>query len=284
MFSIIFSNILLQLLYFIGILFVVGFLIRVLNKLFYRMLNYKKYVVYGTGIIGTPFHELSHALMCLVFGHKILEIKFFQIDEESGTLGYVSHTYNHKNIYQVIGSFFIGTAPIFVGTIFICVLIKAMIPAAAVEIEAYLQDFALAQSMGISVYSLKYAAITFSGMVGAILSCIDLGAIWWGFAVIALCIAIHMNLSQADISHSVKALPYLIGAFVVFNLLFGVIAFSTYETAVYYINLAGGYFVGILLLALMLSIACVAIATAIKYGKSGIVAAVKLVAKRFKPI
>ena len=284
MFPIIFSNILLQLLYFIGILFVVGFLIRVLNRTFYSMLNYKKYVVYGTGIIGTPIHELSHALMCLVFGHKIVEIKLFQIDEESGTLGYVKHNYNRKNVYQVIGSFFIGTAPIFVGSLFICVLIKALLPEASVEIDAYLHDFALVQSMGISVYSIKYAAITFFGILTAILASIDVGVIWWGFVLVALCVGIHMNLSGADVHNSLGALPYLIGAITVFNLVFGVVAFSVYENVAFYINLAGGYFMGILLFALMLSVACVAVAAMIKYGKSGLIRLIKFAATKFRPV
>ena len=59
---------------------------------------------------GVAVHELGHALFCIIFRHKIEDMKLFS-PEEDGTLGYVSHTYNTKSIYQRIGNFFIGTGP-----------------------------------------------------------------------------------------------------------------------------------------------------------------------------
>jgi len=71
-------------------------------------------VIYLSAWIGTPIHELSHALFCLVFGHKIQRIVLFNPDKR-GTLGYVSHSYNNRNLWQVMGNFFIGVAPLFGG-------------------------------------------------------------------------------------------------------------------------------------------------------------------------
>ena len=108
----IFSAFLMQLIFTVGIIVLFGLIVAMLNKMFYRNLaSFGMAPCYITGFIGTPIHELSHALFCLIFGHKIHEIKLFQIGGD-GTLGYVNHSYNPKNIYHKIGNFFIGVAPI----------------------------------------------------------------------------------------------------------------------------------------------------------------------------
>jgi hypothetical protein len=74
------------------------------------------------GWLGTIVHELGHALFCLIFRHKITAIKLFDPDPETGTLGYVEHTYTPTNLYQLAGNFFIGIGPILLGTAIICLL------------------------------------------------------------------------------------------------------------------------------------------------------------------
>jgi hypothetical protein len=75
------------------------------------------------GWLGIGVHELGHALFCIIFGHKITEMKLFGQNSETGTPGYVKHTYNRKNIYQMTGNFFIGIGPIFLGTAAISLLL-----------------------------------------------------------------------------------------------------------------------------------------------------------------
>lgn len=67
--------------------------------------------------LGTICHESGHALFCIIFRHKIKEIKFFSLGSGDGTLGYVNHTYESKSIYQSTGNFFIGIGPILLGTV-----------------------------------------------------------------------------------------------------------------------------------------------------------------------
>lgn len=85
---------------------------RLVFSLSANMLHGK--VIYLSAWLGTPIHELSHALFCLVFGHKIQRIVLFNPDKR-GTLGYVTHSYNNRNLWQVMGNFFIGIAPLFGG-------------------------------------------------------------------------------------------------------------------------------------------------------------------------
>ena len=63
---------------------------------------------------GVMIHELSHALFCIIFRHKILDMELFN-PREDGTLGYVNHAWNPKSLYQRIGNLLIGTGPIWGG-------------------------------------------------------------------------------------------------------------------------------------------------------------------------
>lgn len=84
-------------------------------------------LIFLSAFIGVPVHELSHALFCLLFGHKIKKIKLLQFDG-SNTLGYVQHNYNPNNVYQQCGRFFIGVAPIIVGLITVGLLTITLFP------------------------------------------------------------------------------------------------------------------------------------------------------------
>jgi len=71
--------------------------------------------IYVLGWLGTPVHELGHALMCVLFRHEIKEIKLFAPDKKTGQLGYVLHGFDPKSIYQQVGNFFIAIGPILLG-------------------------------------------------------------------------------------------------------------------------------------------------------------------------
>lgn len=72
-----------------------------------------------TGLIGTPVHELSHAIGCFVFGMRVTGIAFYRPDPASGTLGYVNFVYNPSRVTHKIGLLCVGISPVIAG---VCVI------------------------------------------------------------------------------------------------------------------------------------------------------------------
>lgn len=68
------------------------------------------------GGLGVFIHESSHALACLLFGHRITEMQLINFklrDNPDRSLGHVTHTYRTGKIWPTIGNLWIGLAPIF---------------------------------------------------------------------------------------------------------------------------------------------------------------------------
>ena len=207
-------NIALQLGYFIVAIYLGGFIISLINRGFYGLFNNSPVVIYATGFIGTPIHEISHALMCLIFAHTIDEIKFFQIDDQNGVLGYVRHSYNPKNIYAVIGNYFIGVAPIVMGCGLLCLSMHLLLPSVFVAVG----------EIGSTVNSDAFSFALLGRKVGDLATLFFSGVVswrFWVFLLLNLCIALHMNMSGADIKGTLGALPFLLLIFLILNFALG---------------------------------------------------------------
>lgn len=248
------TNTFIQIILFIASVYLVCFIISLINRLFYKCVNGNKMVCYATGIIGTPIHELSHALFCLIFFHKINEIKLFQIDEKTGVLGYVSHSYNKRNIYHQIGNYFIGVAPIICGTLLLYLLLYLLVP------NIY-QDFSMQLSkVGLILEGGDYALLPseFFKTLGIFMKSFFIGSWgnfkWWIYLVICFCIALHMNLSGADIKGSLIAIPILVILLFLINLALYFISAPIYASFLQAMFYAGSYLIGFLFLSLFLSL------------------------------
>lgn len=128
---------------------------------------------------GVMIHEIGHAIFCLIFRHKIVEMKLFS-PEEDGTLGYVNHSYNPNSFYQRIGNFFIGTGPIWFGVAVLCLISWLLLPN-----EMQISDFFLLNFWGRwQSYIWLYLALTIASHIT--LSPPDLaGSVDGGIAIMA---------------------------------------------------------------------------------------------------
>lgn len=210
----------LETIYFTGVIILAGLLLGVLetqsNRNFQKSLGRNAIMV--TGVIGTPIHELSHALTALIFGHKITDIKLFQRPDRDGVMGYVNHAYNAKNIYHQVGNFFIGIAPIFGGLLVIMVLMGLLIP-------QVLESFMAVVTQGMAVETLSMAS--FAGIFTAYLELLKLIFAWdnfqnltfYLFLFLAICISSHISLSPADIKGAFKGLSFIFLILLILNVI-----------------------------------------------------------------
>ena len=200
-----------MLFYTIGAVVICGLVVGLCEKLFLLLMGQGmgRGVVIATSIIGTPIHELSHALMCLIFGHSIQEIKLWQPARRDGTLGYVTHAYHPKNPYHILGNLFIGIGPIFGG---LGVIILCMFICFPHTINAYMDSVSQMVRGGEGIGQILLCGMK---IVPGIFNEFSSGEIpTWG-KIIALIVmfstSLHINLSLADIKGATTAIPlYLV--------------------------------------------------------------------------
>jgi hypothetical protein len=204
--------------YLAGAIILIGMILGILRnysiKNFQRSFGSKSVMI--TGFIGVPVHELSHAIFAILFGHKVTDIKLLQKPDENGIMGYVNHSYNQRSIYQQIGNFFIGVAPIFGGVISIIALMRFIIPQAYNSLISI-----LVKSLHITVLN----RVTIEGIVNSYAELIKTifslknfqNPYFFIFLFVAICISSHISLSSADIKGASRGLGILFLILLILN-------------------------------------------------------------------
>lgn len=261
MFAQILTSFVLQIVFTVGIIFLFGFLIALCNKQFYANFGaFGRLVCYITGAVGTPVHECAHALFCVIFGHKVTEIKLFQINSADGTLGYVNHSYNPKNIYHKIGNFFIGVAPIIVIAAILYLMAYLLLPEFLTELSAGIQ-------------AVDFVA-DFGGALLGILSSVPIFFLyavtwqWWVFLIIGIFLALHMTLSKPDIKGALSGLIFVLLAFLIVDVILGLVDSALLQSFTGGILSIASYLLCILVLSLIISVMALLISYCFRFGKA----------------
>lgn len=210
-----------QLVSLLGIFFVAGLLLYLLARFTrntFAKTAGRQLDIILTGWLGTPVHEISHAFFCILFGHRIVEMRLYQPNSTDGSLGYVNHAYNPNNAYHKIGNLFIGAGPVIFGAIVLYAVMYYLLPnhqavvnqinASGMQIDNIMDITTQWKAIFASAENLMKSIFTpdnFSDYR------------FWIFIYISICIASHMELSPADISGMMKGLVSLVILLVVIN-------------------------------------------------------------------
>jgi hypothetical protein len=199
---------------------VVGFLLGYLEERsnYYLINTFGRKAVLFTAWIGTPIHELGHAIMCLLFRHKITKIKLLQLNDPNGVLGYVQHTYNPRSIYQKIGTFFIGLAPVCSGIVAIMGSMYLLVPQSYEVFHHYLEtkvhagqiDTNGVKTMILSTFALFESLFTLNNVMNPS---------FWLFIFVAISISSHIALSKEDIAEAYHGMMMLFALLVLLNII-----------------------------------------------------------------
>jgi hypothetical protein len=193
---------------------------------------------HSTGLIGVPIHELSHCLCCIVFRHSIKKVKLYSWpSSQSGSdvaLGYVEHSFNPNSLYQVIGNFFIGIAPIFGGVVATGIFSLALLPGADTMLIRLI-DIASIEPPANGYFDFYLRLNT--SLIIELLSSLQRGwlqnpiqASFWAFLVGAT--GLYLSPSNADLLGSLKGFMYLLGMLILTDIIFGNQAFYHYLTGI----------------------------------------------------
>ena len=188
----------------LGVMVVCGLIAWVARKLFmYFVGDSAKLVLYASSIVGTPVHELGHAIMCIPFGHRITDMKLLMLPgRRSRTLGYVEHSYNRKNPWAVFGDLFISFGPIFSG---IGVMVLVLILCFPTQWNTYLESSRTILENGVDVQQITASSLSLLASLFAGLKNTDAVRSVVGLLII-LSVSQHITLSLADLKGCFKAL------------------------------------------------------------------------------
>ena len=177
-----------------GIFFVLGFILMRLQKWtndkYTESIGWKG--ILFTAWFGTPIHELGHVVFAKIFHHKVTHIELFEPNAETGGLGHVDHQFNPYSLYQRVGNFFIGAAPMIFGSLMMVLMLYVFVPNAKELFGYIVHEKYTAPVILISSFKFVKGLFTISNLQNSI---------FYAFLYLSFCISAHIAPSGQDIKN-----------------------------------------------------------------------------------
>lgn len=247
-----------------GVVMVFGAAIALCRHLFVKLMGYSGLIILlVTGAVGIPVHELSHAAMCILFGHRIEEMALYRPNLSGEMPGYVYHAYNKRNLYHQIGNVFIGIAPILCGSGVLLLLMRWLVPDIFGTVMGIFHEMRLLDANWTSAETYMAYGNALKDMVLAIFSPDYLSSVrFWVYVVLAVSISCHMELSLSDIRAAAKGMAYLSVLVLAFDAILFVVSRKTLATVTATMLAFSSTIIGFLTISLVFSLAFLAFAFA----------------------
>lgn len=171
-------------------------------------------VVWWTGWLGTPVHELSHAAVGTLFLHRIHEIKLWEPHPDDGVLGYVRYSIRESpaalRVYGTIGQFFSGVAPLFGGGAVLLLALRLLAPQPEVVLREAEHYAGTLGASGAGECAEGFLALV-RGVYGSVFADGALGWRPWAFLYVALAVGAHLAPSPADLKGGLAGFCLFVG-------------------------------------------------------------------------
>lgn len=76
-----------------------------------------------TSFLSVPLREAGHAMMAVIFLHRIEDMRLLDLRAADGEFGFVEHSYNPRNPIALLGNFFYALGPAVIGLFAVLVIL-----------------------------------------------------------------------------------------------------------------------------------------------------------------
>ncbi|MBQ9150890.1 MAG: hypothetical protein IJX72_01465 [Clostridia bacterium] len=238
--------------YTLGSVVICGLCVSLFRTLFLRMMGngVGRGAVMATSILGTPVHELGHAAMCLLFGHKITAMSLWQPASKDDRLGFVTHSYHARNPYHILGNLFIGIGPIFSGLGVLTLAFWLGFPDTFADYTAAASSMAAGGDGGFLLFleGIKMLPRMLEELIHG--STVPL----WGRIIallVILAVSQHISLSLEDVKGALTAIPLYLALILLLTVICGLLGQGAMNTVMSVLSLFSAYLTALFVIVLV---------------------------------
>ncbi len=157
---------------------------------------------YATALPGAPVHEVGHAVMCLLFAHRIEELHLLP---RRGSPARVEHSYHRRNPWAAMGTVWIGLGPLFSCLAVMLAVLYFLFPQTLLSYNAAVDALQQNGSLPFSEIARHTGTMVIS-LVSESTSPLWLRLLGW---YLLLSMSLHVRLSVADLRGMIPGLPWI---------------------------------------------------------------------------